>query len=276
MTNETLAERRHWYRYFPESSIEFVVVTRVAGLLLLLAMSAMTGAQRPTAIVGISGILWLDYVLTLWWMIQIRTDLSLAADGSDVPSRTTRQQRIRALLPAIVPATAILLMVAPWLRFTPLSVDAVARIRPILNGVLALAVLGGLFLGNAALKRIGVGSTGSRLALLVPVIHWLALHRMMRRAHTELSERLAGPSTQEPESGNEKVLSILADAFWVIGILPWAGVAAFALARGGWPAGALYTIVPLCCTFCTGIYAVLDVAAMEQLQRRFLAAFRRA
>ena len=66
MTDNIGAQRRNWFRSFPEGSIEFVVITRVLALLLLAALAIVPGIQRPAVLVALALVLWVDYLLMMW------------------------------------------------------------------------------------------------------------------------------------------------------------------------------------------------------------------
>lgn len=271
-TTDTMTERRSWFDFFPEGSLEFVVVTRVLILVTLLSLAALEGVRRDFALLGLAAFIWTDYMLTTWWLIQLKTDLALLPDQSDAQIVRLTPHRGRLLVMVILPITFLMMLVTPWqaaLHLSPSS--ALVGIRIVLLIVLAC----GLVLGYRALGALELAPPVWRALFLVPLLHWLALHRIVARLnrqlpHTEPEEQ---PRPSEETSGN--VTLFLADISWFLCIFPWLIFIAAMFSQGQWPAGASGRIIPVCSTCLAAVFAVLDIAVMEAVQQRFVTLIRK-
>jgi hypothetical protein len=107
---------------------------------------------------------------------------------------------------------------------------------------------------------------------LIPIVHWFALHRLLSSLDARLKEA-ASRRGQPGTSGEANTVTIaLADVTWVLSVLPWAIMLVVSLVRGGWPGG---RVMPVCGTLIASVFVVADLAAMEGIQRRFVALVRK-
>lgn len=274
MSEDSLAQRRNWFRFFPEGSIEFVIVTRVLALLLLLALAIVRGTQRPAVLLALVVVLWIDYLLTLWWAVQLATDLNALFGDTPPPADVLRRRRIRAAVLAALPATAALLILAPWPHFvlSEASRTAVTRVTvPALCGLFVVS----MFVAHGALRRIELGPPPWTLLLLIPVVHWLAVHRLLISFGAELRQRLQAPGRPATGAPGPGPAVRLADVTWVVTMVSW-GIALIFILRGGqWPRTLPGSVLPIGATVMAALFWVADVAAMENVQRQFVALIRK-
>src|SRR5437868_8574771 len=73
--NSKLLERRRWFSFFPEGTLEFLVVTRVLALLLMGTLIIVPSTQRPAVLVALAAVVWADYALLTWWLVHVSADL---------------------------------------------------------------------------------------------------------------------------------------------------------------------------------------------------------
>lgn len=279
--NETSPEqRKRWYRFFPEGSLEFLVATRVLAVILLLAMLVMRDLQRPLILTALVGVLWWDYALVLWWAMQLRLDLDLLAGG-----RTSGIRRwslaIKAFLPSIVAACAL----APW----PSAYGFVVKVMPglaaqggaqsaayqrvsMIGFVLAAAAYV-LFavLAHRALQHIKFGKPLWTALALIPGLHWFSLHRIATDLETQIRAQQARRGHEAPHPAGSTSMA-LADVTWALCVLPWLLVMVISLARA-WPGGGgqgAVAVLPFCGMIMAAVFAIADLAALERVQRHFL------
>jgi hypothetical protein len=270
MSQDGIAEQRRWFRFFPEGSIEFTIITRVLALILLLALAVVSGTQRVPVLLALSMVLWADYMLTLWWLIQMASDLNALAAASPPSAAELSRERLRIGAMVTLSATAAFLMLAPWPAVAPARppLGFVARTLPIaMYVVYPITVV----LAWRSLRTLALNRPGRTFLLLVPIVHWIALHRLMG----DLEARLKHGADEKPHdtgssSGDLSTMLIAADVVWVLGVLPWLVLYVLALAGGD-----LSRIGLVCATMLSGLFAVIDLAAMESLQRRFVGALRK-
>jgi hypothetical protein len=276
LTNESgLEQRRNWFRFFPEGTIEFVVATRVLAVLLLLLLGVVKGTQRPPVLMALAGILWIDYVLTMYWVAQLATDLSGLLADAVVDDRTLARRRMRAGFFLALPATCFLLMVSPWPRFLLApgpAQQSLARTAAIGFG---LAFLVALLLAYRQLRKMPLGLSGWLLIALIPLLHWLALHRLLSVFHRQLCEKDRQLGQPEDEGG-PGLAAAMADGLWFLSVLPWLIMIAVGLSRGGWPMNTPYRFMPVCGSVLFALFSIVDMAAMENVQRHFVRLLRAA
>jgi len=269
MNDDFVTERKKWFRFFPEGSIEFLLITRVLALLLLAALAVISSPQRPAVLVALAFLLWVDYVLMLWWVIQLATDLDDLFQEVPPNPNVAHRRRTRTALLAVLPSVAAVLLLAPWLdvlnAFHPSSLfrETLPRVMlPVLGSLFIIFV----FIAQYALRRIRLGPALWTLLLLVPVVHWFAMHRLLSPLQKRIQERYGerDDASGHPEQG-PSISLILADVTWLLSILPWGIVIVLALQDCSWS-----PVVPLCGTMLASVFAVADLAAMERLQRQFV------
>ncbi len=254
----TLQQRREWYRFFPEGTLEFLIITRVLGLGALLALSVAGGAYRPLVWGGVVALLWLDYLLVLWWLLQVNLDARLASPGEGPQPQPLAAYGLIAL-----PSLAVIALLAALTSRRGLSLPAALGL---------LAVLAALmFVGSTGLKRARLGAGIWGLLLMVPGLHWPAVHRLS----AELADRMVEPDAQPARASGSRTLLRAASVVWLVTLLPWLVLVILTLSDA-WPERGRVRFAPLCAMAPAIVFAVLDLAAMENVQQRFVAWVKRA
>lgn len=262
-------DRRNWFRFFPDGSLEFVVVTRVLALLLMLMLCIVKGTHRTSVFVALCGMLWIDYMLTLFWLIQLATDLGGPSDGPMPRIVGASTGRVRSLLITGLPATFAFAALAPWpaviLSPGPLRLAAARFAGP----VLALAFIASLIPAARKARTLDLGPATWVYVMLMPLVHWLGVHRLLRHLDERLS-RLSDRSSKSEDSG-PTVLAAMADVLWIASILPWLMTLLVAALQGGdTAAAATHRLLPACGALTFGLFSTFDLAAMDRVQKRFL------
>jgi len=268
MNKPVVTERQTWFRFFPEGSVEFLVVTRVLALLMLAALIVVRSNQRPLVLVALVALLWLDYLLMLWWAIQVTTDLDDLFSEPQPGDQEVRYRRVRVGLQAALPSAVAVVVLAPWpaLMGSLESSMALGHLgRWVTVPVFGVLFVVALFFAQRALQRVRLGRPGWTLLFLIPVLHWFAMHRLLLGLEARFQQR-CGEQGQPPGDDLRSGLAlVLADVSWVLSVLPWGMVVVWVWWRGSWPA-----VAPGCGTLLAGLFAVADLAALEQLHRRLV------
>ncbi|MBI4580907.1 MAG: hypothetical protein HY718_14460 [Planctomycetes bacterium] len=267
MNSELLIERRRWFRVFPEGTLEFAIITRVLALMLLMALGIVTGAQRPLVITALVGVLWSDYVLLVWWAVQVAMDLEMLT-GQPRPADAPRRRAIVGVT-VLLPSVGAVIAVLPWGRvfaFLGIGASGVSRALPLVG---AIAFVAALVPACRALRGVRLGAGHWTALVLVPLVHWFALHRIAGGLDTRIQQQLRerGEPPQSLRSAGAALLA--ADVTWVLSILPWAVVVVVSLARG-WPSGGWSRFGPVCGTILAAVFAIADLAALEAVQRQMV------
>ena len=265
MSETNLAQRQSWYRYFPEGSLEFLVATRVLVIILLIAFIVMHDLQRPIIVTAIIAVLWFDYVLVLWWAIQVRLDLDLLAGRAE--SNTKRWVLgIKTFLPSVVVAYSLAAYMMPGLAgLGRPSSSSHQQLVFIVYGVAAVLFVILAVLAYRALMRIQLGKSIWIALLFVPGLHWFAIHRVAGELGRHIDE------LRKQQSGSEVSSSVsmaLADVTWALTLLPWLAVIGIATVRG--TGGGSVFIFPFCGMLLGALFAIADLAALERVQRHFV------
>lgn len=295
MSNATLVERQRWFRFFPDGSIEFLVITRVLMVLLLVALIVFLSRQieRSATLIALLGMLWLDHVLVLWWAVQMVGDLALVAEkfgpaagaGGASPNPITGswsgQQRTRLTVRACLPGTFAVLSLGLLVGAPLLSVFLRMQLSRSALGIACLGA-GAAFIvllpfAQRAVQQIRLGAPRWTFFSLIPLLHMLAVHRLARGIEGQV-RRLdqqrppADPVIQEESS---RLPSAIAEVTWFLAVVPWAIVAVVMLTRGEWPRGWAGTLPTCCGLLATTLLVVADTAALEHVHRRYVALIRR-
>lgn len=275
MNRDSLMERRKWFRVFPEGTLEFNIITRVLALMMLMALAIVGGTQRPVVLVGLFGILWLDYVLLLWWVVQVATDLRAVSDPIEAGQSSSRRAwvAVQAALPSIAAVAALL----PWPSLLAMltgsgSHATMARSFQAISGLVFIVTLVPAY---RALQSIRLSSPVWTILLLVPLLHFFALHRIASGLDARLAEQLQNRGDRPGALGSASGAMLAADLTYVLSILPWALVIAIVLVRG-WPTSGAFKAGPVCGTMIAALFAIANLAAMEAVQRKVVALIRRA
>ncbi|MGQ9649564.1 MAG: hypothetical protein ACUVXJ_05610 [Phycisphaerae bacterium] len=269
MSQNNLEQRRNWFRFFPEGSLEFVVITRVLALLLMLMLTIVKGTQVPLILLALLAMVWLDHMLTLSWTVQLATDLASFAENL-LPQ--TDQKPVRfgpTLLLVALPITLAFAAIAPWpaVLLPPGAPRDTAN--TVLKPLLGLASVVALLPAFLRARMLQLGPAHWTFAYLLPLLHWVGIHRLLDSFDTRLLNQLR-PSQAAEEPG-PAALAAGADVLWIMSVLPWLLMAVLASplepAASGGMAGRLGCV---CGTLLFGLYSVVDLAAMERVHKRFL------
>ena len=269
MNPSSLEQRRNWFRFFPDGSLEFVVVTRVLAVLLMVLLFVVKGTQQTLVSLALCGMLWVDYLLTLFWIIQLATDLrslsgSRLAEGPD-PSAG----RIRTLLVMALPATLAFAIIAPWSQVILPARAMQFAPNQMLVPVLGLAFVVSLSPAYRRAKNLSLGPSIWTLVMLVPLLHWLGIHRLLHGLHDRIA-RLSDQQSSAEEVGPERSAAA-ADVLWLITVLPWLLIILLVVLRGAGTMGPMpYRVMPVCGALLFGLFSAADLAAMEKVQKRFV------
>lgn len=283
---DVVVRRRRWLSFFPEGTIEFLVITRVLAVLMLLSLMIATGVQRPAILVALMGILWLDYVIMMWWVVGLGFDLPQLAgvpleapgEASGVPARGGERSwtAVRACLPSI----AAFLGLAPWmmmLRYYRPGLNFSAWVNLVFGPGMVVVFILLAVPAWRSLRRLSVGSPVWAALLLVPGLHWLATHRVTRRLERRMYEHVrssAGEAQAARFEGGSLAVPI-ADATWLLTALPWLVVAVLSVGYDAWPHRLPAMLLPFCGMLVGAVFAVANVAALEHTQKQFMALMRR-
>ncbi|NLX14709.1 MAG: hypothetical protein GXY44_13805 [Phycisphaerales bacterium] len=273
MNESCVQERRQWFMHFPDGSIEFFLITRVLLILLLLVLVVAPQQHHAFVLLALAGLLWVDYALTLWWIVQIATDL----DGirHSVIADHAYWRRLRSITVTLLPSIVFMLLISPW----PNLLSEVASERMAIWRI-ALPILGPLFLlllfpAQRVLRGLGLESILGRCLMLVPLLHWFALHHWMLQLDKELN-RLALETKQQQLTGSGPRAAVsLTFWVWFPGILPWLIILPAWAFGASWLSGLLFKWVAVCSLVFTCLFMIADTAAMENIQRKFVLIMRR-
>ncbi len=265
---DNLARRRLWYHYFPEGTIEFLLVTRVLALLILAALAVVHGTQLDMALIALGLLLLADALIIQWWGVQIVTDLSDLK--SQESSRLAARRRLRAWVLAALPALIMVVTLLPWSGFVIYDPAMRARVNawiPLIGVPLYLAALVPAVLG---LRAIHYGATAWCVCWLIPGIQWWALHRLIGDWQARIDQSLGSrrKETEPPSTGTV----LFVDIMWVLAMLAVAGLFLVGTLRTEGLQGGGPRLLIIAGTGLVALFAIGQVAVMENVQRRFLAA----
>ena len=193
-------------------------------------------------------------------------------------------KREMQLLAAVVALTGVLwldyALIAPWpmlLRYYQPGLLPGEAFVTVGRGMLVVLFIVLAILAQRALQRIRLGRPLWTLLLLIPVVHWFAMHRLIvgLEARIREHEQTDSPEARDQAADSGTLAIALADVTWVLAVLPWGHVVIFPLAQGNWPAEFPQAAAPFCGVPLAAVFAVADLAAMERVQRQFTATLRK-
>ncbi len=270
MNDDRLVERRKWFRVFPEGTLEFAIITRILALLLLMALAVVGGTQRPLVLVSLAIVLWADHVLLTWWALQVAMDLRLVTDESAYDSPGWRA---KIAFKVVLPSIAAVVALAPWGKVVSIVTGGVGLPSWVpLAAAIAFVLL--CLPAAGALREVNMGSLPWAVLLLVPIVHWFALHRVATSLHNRISQQLQARGIENQPQSPRFALAI-ADTTWVLSVLPWAVMVGYSLARG-WSAQGVFKLGSVCGTFLAALFAIANLAALETVQRQIVMLLRKA
>jgi hypothetical protein len=173
----------------------------------------------------------------------------------------------------ILPSVAVAVGLAPWGRVMSVVIGDTGMLDwlPIAAGVAFLILC---IPALRALREVGVGLSLWTGLLLVPIIHWFALHRIAADLHGRIGEQLKARGIDKAPYSPEVTLAI-ADATWVLSILPWVVMVGYSLAYGWSNQGSL-KFGPVCGTVLASLFAIANLAALEAVQRQIVTLIRKS
>jgi len=275
MSSNALSERREWFKYFPEGTVEFVLVARVLLLILLVALAFVRATQRSIVLLAFGGVIWVDYVLMLWWAVQMAGDMENLFRDSPLPADVVRRQRVWALMVGILPSIIACLMLLPWPEFIFKAESSRTAFIQIMLPLLGVLYVVFVYTGQRALGKMSLGSARWIVLLLIPIVHWWAFNRLMKGLQLKLAEKMQERDQPSVDDRGLDVLLRVSDITWLLSILPWGVILILALSKSFWPSSFPYVAIPLCAIVLAVVFCIVNLAAMEYIQRRFVAAIRK-
>jgi hypothetical protein len=124
------------------------------------------------------------------------------------------------------------------------------------------------------LRRIELGSPVWTILLLTPVLHFFALHRIASGLDVRITDQLRNRSERPAAQRSATGALMIADATWVLSVLPWAIVVGVVVLYG-WPSSGAFKIGPVCGTALAAVFAIANLAALESVQRQIVALLRK-
>ncbi|HOM49931.1 MAG TPA: hypothetical protein PLT93_02150 [Phycisphaerae bacterium] len=269
MTAERLLERRKWFGVFPEGTLEFMIITRVLALLMLIALAVVGGAQRPFVLAGLAGILWVDYALLLSWAIQVAMDLRCASGEQGLDD--TPRRRTAVTIQAMLPSLAAVIALMPWSSLVRVVTGSSSPVLAgVISGAAVIAFLALLWPAYRALRGIDLGSPIWTILFLVPLLHFFASHRLACGLDARIRDQMRSRGERVETVHGANVAVIVADVMWILTILPWAIVIGIVCVNG-WPAHRAFKLGPVCGTMLAALFAIANLAALEAVQRQIVA-----
>jgi hypothetical protein len=267
-----LAERRAWFRHFPEGTLEFLLVTRVLALILLAGLTVVRGSQRPAILLVLGALVLVDYLLILWWSIQLVVDLEdLAAPGS-ANADQARKRRMSTFLGAMLPAFFAMLCLTPVLEFTEPDPVRRQRLATFFYPAMGAGYLLILYFAYRRLVSIRFGPKGWVILFFCPGLHFFALHRLLAAWQRQLHERLrASQIRTDPAAG---ATLLFADIAWVVTMLAVGLLVVMSRQQDAAWVDRMHSVAYFTTALLAAIFSIAQVALMENVQRRFLAALR--
>lgn len=267
MTSDALTERRRWFRVFPEGTAEFLIVTRVPAVLLMAALSVIYSAQMHYFLLGIVGMLWLDHLLLTWWLVSIRCDLDDLAASEPTSAKAAQMRRVRLAMILALPSIPAFLLIAPWENVVFTLESTRNSVQYVLWPVLLILFTACLVVAKRAIKTRRLNKELPWLTgFLIPGVHLLALHRLLRRLHQDVRH---SPRDEPPH------LAIgIGNVCWVFSMILWGLYVVFVALGDGFESRAVHALTTLAGAFFFGVLASAQLAAIEAVQRLFVAKLR--
>jgi hypothetical protein len=270
MSEDMLTERRQWYHCFPEGTIEFNLVTRIVVVGMLGALAVLPESQHVLVINGLVGTLWFDALLIIWWAVQIGMDLETSIAPSGTPAPQARRRALVCAGWAALPTLPALLLLAPWADL--IINDEAARIRAmtVLVPVLSTCFVVSLFLATWALKRLRLGAVGWVVLWLIPVLHLLALHRIIRSTQARIQHRRAETGLNSDERHMMGGSLIAADIIWLLSLIIWGVLVVRSWQDSAFTISPMGKILVILGTVMVAVFSAVQLSLMERLQQQFL------
>jgi hypothetical protein len=268
MLDENLVQQKNWFRFFPDGTIEFTVITRVLAIVLLAALVLVPSAHRAMFLVALAAVIWVDYIIVLCWAVQIGNDLEDITETRPIPADDLRRRRTSDIILLAIPSIIFMLMAAPWPRFLISQAAARNRIMLISMPVLGLAFIAAASFAWKILEHKGLGSSLWRIIILIPGLHWFAMHRLARRLQNQVGQGFRDRTGNKlDESGGAftaaDVTLAICLCFFLLRLIAGDSSRTINMLLQG--AGMSFA----------ALFAVIDLAAMEKLQRQYVTLIRK-
>jgi hypothetical protein len=114
---------------------------------------------------------------------------------------------------------------------------------------------------------MGLGSWLWRIVLLIPGVHWFAMHRLIDHLEAQVGSRLHEKPYAPPVS--RSVAGIVADVTLIIVLCCWISWVRYQ------PTGVIRMMLQIVGLGAAALFAIIDLAVMEHLQRRFVTLIRK-
>jgi hypothetical protein len=269
MSEDALNHRRQWFECFPAGTIEFNLITRVLAVGTLGALAVMPESQHLLILNGLAGILWADFILLIWWTVQLGNDLITAIES---PTEFRSWAHRRSLICAfwcILPTLPALLLLAPWAAFIIQNEALRAKTSAILIPVLAIGFVASLPFAVRAMRRLQLANTLWSFLWFIPILNLFVLHRIIKSTQNRIQHhRLeAGLRPDEHVMGASLIAG---DVVWLLTLIPCAVVLLKRLQSSEFvndPAGKALIVLA---TVLFAVFSIIQLALMERLQRQFL------
>lgn len=173
--SELAAERRQWFRSFPDGTLEFIAAVRVLAIVAMFVLPIGGAALRGYCSAILGAMLLADAAMSAFWLAQLASDRRILLEG-----RTQRgNEAIVAAVLTLLCHAALLLAAAMLLRL-PIPM---LRLRPEAMKVAGWALLAAYALLGMATWYVVSRTTGTRkrawsLLVAVPLLAWPATRRI--------------------------------------------------------------------------------------------------
>jgi len=118
-------------------------------------------------------------------------------------------------------------------------------------------------------------STVWTVMFMIPFVHWFAMHRLLMKLENSLHQRSQAAGIPDIEDGGIGPLVMVSDIMWFLSMLPWGGIIILNILHNWWPSGIPAVAVPLCGILFAILFSIVNLAVLENLQRRFVALIRK-
>ena len=270
MIDENLAQRKSWFRFFPDGTIEFTVITRVLAIMFLTGLAMVSIAQRPVTLTLLWAVIWVDYALMLWWTIEINDDLEDLSQSAPVSNELTRRRRFQEAVLLAIPSIVVMILLVPWPQMVIAKQIDRDRLYYVLVPVVILAFSGSAYLARYATRQLGLSSWLWRVVLLIPGLHWFAMHRLVSQLEQKVGSRLHEKSGTPHTAPS--IAGAVADVTLIISLCSWLGWVRWIQYH---PTGAVRMMLQIVGLGSGALFAIIDLAVMEHLQRRFVTLIRK-
>ena len=265
-----LTQRRQWFQCFPEGTIEFNLVTRIGAIGMMGAFAVLPENQHILIANGLVGALWIDFLLMIGWTVQLGSDLETIIHRPEEPARQAHRRSLFCFLWAALPTIPAMLILAPWPEVIIRNEASRVSLMRILDPVLGVCFMVSLALAMRAVKRLQLAAGGWIFLWFFPVLHLLALHRIIKATQTRIQRHRLdtglGPDERHLMGGS----LIAADLLWLSSLVPWLILTLKSWQDSAFIVRPMGTILIIAGTVMFAILSAVQLSLMERLQQQFL------